>query len=246
MLLLNVEKFFILVFLTLLLGLYLNSINMPRITYTFSVNELTSQGLRPFSVYQGRWSASERDFEREIIPMARTLGLALCPWGALGGGRYKTEEQIEELKKRGEKGRQPFQPPPDGGEADRRITKVLDKIAKSKGEGIGVTGIALAYVMHKAPDVHPIVGGRKIEHLKENIAALKVRLTEKEIKEIEKAGHEFKMGFPHNFLAGGEHGTSHSGGVAMLKRSGHYDFHPPKGVSAMLVEHADNIAHSSF
>ena len=196
---------------------------------------MTIQGLRPFSVYQGRWSASERDFEREIIPMARTLGLALCPWGALGGGRYKTEEQIAELKQRNEKGRQPWQPPADGGEVDRRVTKVLDKIAKSKGPDIGVTGIALAYVMHKAPDVYPIVGGRKIDHLKQNIAALNVRLTDEEIKEIEDAGDNFKMGFPHNMLGGGEHGAVHPGEIVFLNRTGHYDFHPPKKVRPVVV-----------
>jgi aryl-alcohol dehydrogenase-like predicted oxidoreductase len=183
-------------------------------------------GLTPFSVYQGRWSASDRDFEREIIPMARHLGLALCPWGALGGGKYKTEQQIEDMKKRSEQGRVPFTPPSD---ADRAITKALDKIAKTKGEGIGVTGIAMAYVMHKAPDVHPIVGGRKIEHLKENIAALTVRLSPEEIKEIEEAGGKFQVGFPHNFLGQGEKSVSGPGEVAMLNRSGNFDFHPPKG-----------------
>jgi aryl-alcohol dehydrogenase-like predicted oxidoreductase len=181
-------------------------------------------------VYQGHWSASERDFEREILPMARSLGLALCPWGALGGGRYKTEEQIAELKKSNEQSRVPFLPPSDGGEADRRITKVLDKIAKSRGEHIGVTRVALAYVMHKAPDVYPIVGGRKIQHLKENIAVLTIRLTDEEIKEIELAGQDFKMGFPHNALGGGKHGAVHPKDIFALRLSGHYDFHDIKKV----------------
>jgi len=48
--------------------------------------------------------------------------------------------------------------------------------------------------MHKVPDVFPLVGGRKIEHLKENIAALNVRLRAEEIKEIESAGGDFKAG----------------------------------------------------
>jgi aryl-alcohol dehydrogenase-like predicted oxidoreductase len=43
-------------------------------------------GLRQFSVYQGRWSAAERDFEREIIPMCRSEGMSIAPWGTLGGG----------------------------------------------------------------------------------------------------------------------------------------------------------------
>lgn len=193
-------------------------------------------GLRPFSVYQGRWSAADRDFEREIIPMARTLGLALAPWGALGGGRFKTEGQIEELKNRNEQGRRPLLPPADGGAADKRITKVLDNIAKAKGKDTGVTGIALAYVMHKAPDVFPIIGGRKIQHIKENIAALNVRLTDEEIKEIEAAGHAFSMGFPHIVLGGGQVGAQSSAQVAMLKASGHFDFHEIRKVSSILFD----------
>ncbi len=41
-------------------------------------------GLAEFVIYQGLWNASKRDFEREIIPMARDFGMALAPWSALG------------------------------------------------------------------------------------------------------------------------------------------------------------------
>jgi aryl-alcohol dehydrogenase-like predicted oxidoreductase len=44
-------------------------------------------GLRPFSVYQGRWSALLRDLEREIVPMCRDQGMAIHPWGVMGNGR---------------------------------------------------------------------------------------------------------------------------------------------------------------
>jgi aryl-alcohol dehydrogenase-like predicted oxidoreductase len=52
-------------------------------------------GLRPFSVYQGRWGAACRDFEREIIPMCVEEGLALAPWGVLGGGGFKSKDEDE-------------------------------------------------------------------------------------------------------------------------------------------------------
>lgn len=55
--------------------------------------------------------------------------------------------------------------------------------------------------MHKAPYVYPIVGGRKVEHLKGNIEALKLKLTDEEIEEIEGAV-PFDVGFPMNFLFG--------------------------------------------
>ena len=31
-------------------------------------------GKTPFVVYQGSWSVTKRDLEREILPMCRTLG----------------------------------------------------------------------------------------------------------------------------------------------------------------------------
>ena len=33
-------------------------------------------GKTPFVVYQGQWSLAKRSLEREVLPMARRLGLA--------------------------------------------------------------------------------------------------------------------------------------------------------------------------
>jgi hypothetical protein len=57
--------------------------------------------------------------------------------------------------------------------------------------------------MQKTPYVFPIIGGRKIDHLKGNIEGLSLELSEGEIKEIEGA-HPFDIGFPMNFLGGPE------------------------------------------
>jgi hypothetical protein len=47
--------------------------------------------------------------------------------------------------------------------------------------------------------VFPIIGGRKVEQLKENIAALDISLTAEQIKRIEEAT-PFDPGFPHNMI----------------------------------------------
>lgn len=41
-------------------------------------------GKTPFVVYQGAWNIMERSFERDIIPMARSLGMSP---NLLGSGR---------------------------------------------------------------------------------------------------------------------------------------------------------------
>ncbi len=98
---------------------------------------------------------------------------------------------------------------------DESVTAVLDKIGKSKN--VSLTQIALAYTIAKQPYVFPIVGIRKLEHLQDNIDALKVRLSKEEIKEIEEA-YDFEPGFPHDFI--GYHPSQNW----LLQVAGHYDW----------------------
>ncbi|KAJ4270091.1 hypothetical protein NW762_001764 [Fusarium torreyae] len=168
-----------------------------------------NHGLRQFSVYQGRWSAASRDFERDIIPMCRAEGMGIAPWGSLGGGKFKTEEQ-----RQAQEGRRV-----EASEKEIKTSKVLESIANRKNTLI--TSIALAYVMHKTSYVFPIIGGRKVDHLKANIQALTLNLTQEDIQEIDGAV-EFDPGFPNNFL----YRESNSIGgpdVWLLQMGGTYD-----------------------
>lgn len=61
--------------------------------------------------------------------------------------------------------------------------------------------VVLAYVMHKPPYVFPVLGGRKVDHLKGNIESLLVDLTDQQIEQIE-SEYSFDPGFPHIFLSG--------------------------------------------
>ncbi|KAI4232666.1 MAG: hypothetical protein L6R40_007338 [Gallowayella cf. fulva] len=149
------------------------------------------KGLRQFVVYEGRWSAADRDFERDILSMCAAEGMGIMPWGPLGGGNFKTAEQREAVAGQGRN----MAPPR---EKDVKVSAVLEKMAKAKGTAL--TSVALAYVLHKAPYVFPIVGGRKIEHLKGNIEALSVELTPEDLTEIEGAV-DFDPGFPLSFIS---------------------------------------------
>lgn len=155
-----------------------------------------SHGKTPFSIYQGRWNVMLRDFEREIIPMARHFGMALAPWDVLGGGKFKTKKEVEERKARGEGLRSILSS--DQSEEEAAMSAALEKVANEHGIK-SLTAVALAYVMAKAPNVFPLVGGRKVEHLKENIKALSLRLTAAQIEYLE-SQTRFDVGFPGNFI----------------------------------------------
>lgn len=193
--------------------LYLGASDLPAYFVAKCNQYARDHGLRGFVVYQGKWSAANRDFERDILHLAREDGMALCPWGALGGGQFKTQAMRDEMEKNNEKGRQSFGKNPKA----EAVSSVLEKIASKKDGNPNITSIALAYVVHKQPYVFPIVGGRKVEHLKANIAALKIELTDEEMKEIESA-IEFDPGFPFNAFGTGPEGHM------MLTMSAHTDY----------------------
>jgi len=152
-----------------------------------------ANGLTPFVLYQGKYSLLDRDMERDIFPMCKDQGMGIALWNVLGGGQFKTAEQIADMEKRGETGRNVTYT-----EESKKVTAALEKVAKAKG--CSITGLAMAYAMRKAPYIYPIVGVRKVSHLKDNIAALKVRLSDEDVAELE-ASSDFSLGFPHDFLS---------------------------------------------
>ncbi|KAF9800946.1 hypothetical protein IEO21_10247 [Rhodonia placenta] len=143
-----------------------------------------------------------RDFEREIIPMAREEGMALAPWNVLAAGRIRTDEEEERRRETGELGRRTASDEWERTPDQRKVCQALEKVARE----VGATSITSG---QKTPYVFPIVGGRKVEHLMDNIAALDVALSPAQIAHLEDVlpgdGSEF---------------------IAMYKASGHFDKWP--------------------
>ena len=177
--------------------LYLGVSDTPAWVVSAANYYAQSHGKTPFSIYQGKWNLLNRDFEREIIPMARHFGMALAPWDVMGGGRFQSRKAMEERKKNGE-GLRTFVGSPDQTDAEKKISEALSKVAEEHGIE-SVTAIAIAYVRSKAKKVFPLVGGRKIEHLKQNIEALSIKLTPEQIEYLESIV-PFDVGFPTNFI----------------------------------------------
>jgi aryl-alcohol dehydrogenase-like predicted oxidoreductase len=176
--------------------LYVGVSDTPAWVVSAANTYARAHGKTPFSIYQGQWNVLLRDFEREIIPMARHFGMALAPWNALGGGKFQTKKALEERKKRGE-GLRSLRGP-DQTKDEAKMSEALAKVASEHGIE-SVTAIALAYVLSKAPNVFPLVGGRKVEHLQDNIQALKIKLTAEQIEYLESV-KPFDVGFPNTFI----------------------------------------------
>ncbi|KAL1868909.1 hypothetical protein Daus18300_005745 [Diaporthe australafricana] len=173
--------------------LYLGISDTPAWVVSAANTYARAHGKTPFSVYQGRWSVLDRDFERDVLPMARQFGLALCPWNVLGGGNLKTKKQIEARQSSQEGGRFKEQ-----SEEARKVSEALEKVAGEHGVD-SIQQIAVAYVLRKSRNVFPMIGFRKVEHLQDSIQALSIRLTDEQVKYIEDQ-NPFDIGFPLNFI----------------------------------------------
>ena len=122
--------------------------------------------------------------------------MALAPWDVLGGGKFKSKKEIDERKKKGEKLRSLHGSEQTDDQA--RISEALSKVAAEHGIG-SVTAVALAYAMSKTTNVFPLVGGRRVEHLQDNIQALSIKLTTAQIEYLESI-KPLDVGFPNNFI----------------------------------------------
>ncbi|KAL3470955.1 NADP-dependent oxidoreductase domain-containing protein [Aspergillus californicus] len=193
--------------------LYLGISDTPAWIVVKANEYARANGLRPFSVYQGLWNPLCRDMEREIVPMCRDQGMGIAPWGPLAQGKLKAVDARTIT---------------GGGRSDQDMTKdeigvsdTLDEVARSKNTTL--PAVALAYLLHKTPYCFPIIGQRKIEHLKNNIEALNIELTKEDMDKIDTAV-SFDPGFPMNFIFHGKYDlTLTVADVPLTRKAGHLD-----------------------
>ncbi|KAI0789617.1 aryl-alcohol dehydrogenase [Abortiporus biennis] len=159
-------------------------------------------GKTPFVIYQGAWNIISRDFEREILPMAKAFGMALAPWNVLAAGKIRTDAEEQKRRETGEKGRTFLGPDWERSPVEVEVSHALEKVAKEIGAK-SINALAIAYVMQKAPYVFPIIGGRKVEHLHSNLEALDITLEKKHIEYLESVV-PLDLGFPYNFFGNGK------------------------------------------
>ncbi|KAJ7694459.1 arylalcohol dehydrogenase [Mycena olivaceomarginata] len=184
--------------------LYLGISDTPAWIVSQANQYAIDSGKTPFAVYQGSWNVMDRAFEREIIPMAREHGMALCAWNVLASGKLRSDAEEARREQSGEQGRD-LKLDNNGWkrtEIEKKMSNALEKVAGEVGVGDNVSAVAIAYLLHKTPYVFPMVGGRKPEHLVKNIEGLTISLSPAQIAYLESIV-PFEPGFPHNIVGNG-------------------------------------------
>jgi aryl-alcohol dehydrogenase-like predicted oxidoreductase len=139
------------------------------------------RGLTPVTTLQLEYSLVSRSLEREHLPLARELGLALTPWSPLGSGflagKYRRENgqivgqgRVFDVKDSGNPVLEKFA-------KDERNWTVLDVLLRVAAEaGRAPAEIALAWVLGRPQVASVLVGATRVDQLDANLAALTVEL----------------------------------------------------------------------
>ncbi|KAH7869513.1 aryl-alcohol dehydrogenase [Lentinula edodes] len=179
--------------------LYLGISNAPAWLVVKANDYARSTGKTPFVVYQAPYSILKRDIEREILPMCQHEGIALTLYFVLAAGHIRTTAEEEQRRTSGEQGRQgfffgPWERTPD----EVKVCDGLEKLAAEIGVK-NINALAIAYVLHKAPYMFPIIGGRKVEHLHSNLEALEISLSKEQMDYLDNL-KAFDKGYPSDAL----------------------------------------------
>ncbi|WP_044871494.1 aldo/keto reductase [Pseudomonas sp. LFM046] len=158
------------------------------------------RGWAPLVGIQLEYSLAERTADRELLPMAEALGLAVTQWSPLGGGfltgKYRNGSDDSRATKLGMLVH---------GEKTARETTVLNTLfAVAAEQGSTPTQVAIAWLLHKArrssTALIPILGSRTREQFDATLGALTVELSDEQYQRLS-AASEVELGVPHQQAA---------------------------------------------
>ncbi len=154
------------------------------------VSETSAKTLRrahavyPIAALQIEYSLFSRGIERDILPTARELGIALVAYGVLSGGLISDRAEaarsaVSEIRTRKPRFASENFP------KNVALVEALGEIAREKGAT--TAQLALAWVKSRGRDVVPLIGARRRDQLQEALGAVDIKLAPDDLARIEQA-----------------------------------------------------------
>jgi aryl-alcohol dehydrogenase-like predicted oxidoreductase len=139
--------------------------------------------VHPISALQTEYSLWSRDPEDEILPTVRELGIGFVAYSPLGRGfltgKIKSLDDLESSDYRRKSPR--FQG--ENFAKNLELVKKIEEIAREKH--CTPAQLALAWVLRRGDDIVPIPGTKHARLLEENVEAVKVELSDRDMSRID-------------------------------------------------------------
>jgi len=151
------------------------------------------RGWSQFVALQIKYSLLERTVERELLPMARKLDLAVTPWAVMGGGILSGKYN----ENKNESGRAQM-----NNSIDENNLSIASEVIKVANEiSCTPSQVALNWVRQQPGVIIPIIGAKTEIQLQENVDCLKYPLNDEQLNRLNELT-KIDLGFPHTFLNG--------------------------------------------
>ena len=144
-----------------------------------------AHAVHPISALQSEYSLWERNLEARIIPLLRELRIGLVPFAPLGRGFLTGAVKRAEEYPEGDFRRTDPRYQGKNFDANMRAAAAVHELATRKGATPGQ--IALAWLLHKGPDIVPIPGTKRRRYLEENVGAAAITLGTDELAALDAA-----------------------------------------------------------
>jgi len=142
------------------------------------------KGVARFDTLQAYYSIAGRDLEREIVPMLESEKVGLLVWSPLAGGllsgKFSRTNQKPADSRRTE-----YDFPLVDKERTWKILDVMSPIAKA--HGCSAARLSLAWLLSKPVVTSVIIGAKRPDQLKDNLASVHFTLTPDELKQLDQA-----------------------------------------------------------
>jgi len=152
------------------------------------------RGWSPLISMQVEYSLIERTVEGELTPMAQELGIGVLPWSPLKNGWLSGKfTRANAASSNAERSALVGTP----GERDYRIIDAL--LAVSAEMELPPAVVALAWVRSRPGVSAPLIGTRRIEHLRANLQALEISLNPVHLATLDEASRP-TLNFPAELI----------------------------------------------
>jgi aryl-alcohol dehydrogenase-like predicted oxidoreductase len=138
-------------------------------------------GWTRFVSMQNHYNLLYREEEREMLPLCRDMGVGLIPWSPLARGRLTRPWASESGRARTDDYARTLYAATE--DSDRKVVAAVERLSKQRG--IPMAQLTLAWLLGRPAITAPIIGATKPQHLDDAVAALGVKLSDDEVKDLE-------------------------------------------------------------
>lgn len=160
---------------------YIGASNCYAWQFARALYKSDAAGWSRFVSMQAQMNLLYREEEREMLPLCKAEGVGIIAFSPLARGRLSRPWEENSLRSETDNVIARFYGHAD--EADRRVVDVVAKIADDKN--VSRSLVAMAWLNTKAGVTAPIIGATKLQHLKDAVASLAVKLSDDEVRELE-------------------------------------------------------------